>query len=174
MSNPKPYGGTSAARLTALVNRFNASSLVYGLDITFNAPRSYVGENDANTVVTIVPLRYPGRYSAADVGYTRLPISALDQLPQGFIKPVQIHSVPFSVHGILPRINEALGLDLVPTEVENIVFEESEDFYTLTIKEGSLCWLPSSVVFSAEHVVDVSLSSIITVTVLNGLTYRPQ
>lgn len=174
MSNPKPYSGTSASRLTALVNRFNATALVYGLDITFNAPRVYTGVEEANTTITVIPLRNPGRYLAADVDYSRLPIDALDQLPAGFVKPVQIHTVPFSTHGILPRINEALGLDLVPSEVENVVFEESQDTYTLTIKEGSLCWLPSSIEFLAEHVIDVPLSSIITVTTLNGLTYSPQ
>ncbi len=176
MSNPKPYGGTSAARLTALVNVMNASSLVYGLDITFNGPVVYTGEGheNHNTQVSVIPLRNVGRYSAADVFYDRLPITALNQLPEGFINPVEIHSVPFSVHGILPRINAALGLDLMPGEVENVTYEEFQDSFTLTIKEGSLGWLPSAIDVAAIEVLDVPLSSIITVTTLNGLVYNPQ
>lgn len=172
MPTPRPYGGTSVARLTASVNRANKKNLVYGVDITFSAPLAIANEG-RNTKVDVVPLKNLGKYKSASVYYTRLPISVIQSLPEGFTQPVQIYSLPFSVHEILPRINAALGLDLTFEEVEDTVYESQEDSYALTIKEGCLAWLPSSVDFSAVHTDGPDLSSVITVTVLNGLHYSP-
>ena len=173
MSVPKPYSGTSAARLTEMVNRANASAFVYNYDFTFGSPEAVSGEDGANTSVKMIPLRALDRYDSVELRYTRLPISVLELLAAEF-SPVPIHVVPFNTLSILPQINAALGINLLPGEVDNVIFEEELPSYTLTIKEGSLGWLPSSFEFSAEHIPGVPLSSVITVTTLSGLTYHPQ
>lgn len=173
MATPKPYGGTSVARLTASVNRANRKNLKYGVDITFGAPQE-IAIKGRNTQVDVIPLKNTNKFKTAPVYYTRLPIGVISALSAGFRKPVEIYSVPFSIHEILPRINAALGLDLVIEEVENTTYTERQSSYTLTIKEGSFGWLPSSVEFEAEQIEGTPLSSILTVTVLNGLHYNPQ
>ena len=174
MTTPKPYSGTSVARLTALVNGADHNTLVYGLDFTFGAPVAVLEDEARNTKVDIIPLRNADKYTKVTVEYTRLPLNALDLLPPGFTQPVRIYTVPFTIHSILPRINAALGLNLVPEEVEDTVCDLEMASYPLSVVEGSLAWLPSSVNFAVEHVVDIPLSDIITVTTLNGLIYNPQ
>lgn len=173
MATPRPYGGTSVARLTASVNRANNKNLKYGIDFTFGVPQAFVGEA-RNAKIDVIPLKNLDKVKTATVYYTRLPIDVLNSLPSSLTTSVDIYSLPFSIHEILPRINVALGLDLVPGEVENTVYEDEADSYTLTIKEGCLAWTPSSVDFNAVHSDGVPLSSIITVTTLNGLYYNEQ
>lgn len=157
-----------------MVNRANKKNLVYGVDFIFGVPTADSGVDGRNTKVDVIPLRNLNKYKMADVSYARLSVNVLNLLPDGFTKPVLIHAVPFRIHEILPRINEALGLDLVPEEVEDALCESVDELYTLTIKEGSLAWLPSSIEFVAQHVTDIPLESILTVTVLNGLQYKQE
>lgn len=157
-----------------MVNRANKKNLVYGVDFIFGIPIADSGVDGRNTKVDVIPLRNLKTYKAADVFYQRLPLNVLNLLPEGFTKPVLIHAVPFRIHQILPRINEALGLDLMPEEVEDALCESVDELYTLTVKEGSLAWLASSVEFVAQHVTDIPLESILTVTILNGLQYKPK
>lgn len=174
MPTPKPYSGTSVSRLTALVNGADNNNLVYGLDFTFGVPEAIPEDEARNTKVDIIPLRNVDKYLKVTVDYIRLPLNVLNLLPPGFTQPVPIYTVPFTIHAILPRINAALGLNLIPEEVENTVYDLELASYSLTMLEGSLAWLPSTVDFAVEHVVDIPLSDIITVTTLNGLIYNPQ
>jgi hypothetical protein len=172
MSTLKPYSGRSALRLTSLVNRANKKNLLYGVDFTFGTPRTQLGLEQTNTEVDVVPLRELDKYRTASVAYTRLPISVLELLPLGTLLPVNIYSVPFRIHEVLPRINEALGVNLAPEEVEDALCENVEESYALTIKEGSLAWLPSSIQFTAQHLKDIPLDTFLRIRVLNGLVYN--
>lgn len=173
MSTLRPYGGTSVARLTTLVNRANRSNLIYGVDFTFGPPTAEDIDEERNTKIEIVP-KDTKRYKAADVYYQRLPIYVLNLLPEEFIRPIEIPARPFTIHEVLPKINEALGLDLVPEEVEDTAHDGVSESCLLTLKEGSLTWLPSSVEVAIRYMVDIPLSSIIQVTVLSGLQYKAQ
>lgn len=170
-----PYIGLSHARLLALMNADNNTSYQEGVDLTFGPPIAKAGTGGRNTQVTITPVD-PTKYAGPqDLHYTRLGIDAIGRLPTGSVDPVPIVSLPFTIHGVLGQINAALGLNLLPEEVEDTQYTDIQDTYTLTlIGATSLAWLDSSYNFVAEINGVLPLSAVITVTDLNGLDYvRP-
>jgi hypothetical protein len=83
--------------------------------------------------------------------YWRLPLTAVNDLPDGFIVPVEIAAVPFSLHDILDDINTALGLTLSVNEVVDQTFTVEQASYPLRINElASYAWLDSDFSFSAH------------------------
>lgn len=148
MSDQKPYSGTSKDRLTALINQDNNTSLVENVDFTYGIPEVFSGNNGRNTRIKLTPLT--GEKSEAYVNYWRLSITALDQLPDGYIEVVQIPQLPFTIHSVLDAINTALGLDLTPDEVVNETHTEPKTSYPLKIRTGSFAWLPSTYYFKAN------------------------
>src|SRR5690606_23632964 len=81
-----------------------------------------------------------------DVVYSRLSIDVLAHLPPEMIGEIVVDSLPLSIRQSLDEINQALGLDLVPEEVEDLIFYDKRDAYPVRIKEdASLAWLPSEI-----------------------------
>lgn len=170
-----PYIGTSVDRLTKMINQDNGKQLQVGVDFTYGTPVTVTsGKDGRNTKVTLTPI--PGtkyeKDGPKDVFYWRLGIDALGRLPAGSLDEVQVPNVPFKIHAILPLINQALGLNLLPEEVENTEYTVQADSYTLTIVEGSLAWKPSSYTFAAHNTgEDIPLASVVVNTNLNGFEY---
>jgi hypothetical protein len=174
MALPKPYGGLSNDRLTALINAKNPDTPVQeGVDFMYGLPRDYTDAHGRNSVVTIAPVSGTHYTEAEDIHYTRLPISVLGLLPAGFVKQVVIDSFPFSIHGSLDAINAALGLDLVPEEVEDTTYSEEQETYVLhTLGTISLAWTDSTYEFQVRLPSgDIPLSEVIVNTQLSGLIY---
>lgn len=144
----EPYNGLSKDRLVALINEHNNSSLVEGVDFTFGKIVT-IYTPEYNTRVRIKPTD-TGQYVEQDVFYNRLDISALTRLPPGTIKHVQITQLPFTIHGILPAINEALGLNLTTAEVFDSIHTVEQETYTLQVRSNQLAWMPSSYEFTAD------------------------
>ncbi|BDD79845.1 hypothetical protein [Burkholderia phage FLC9] len=174
MALPKPYGGLSNDRLTALINEKNPDTPVQeGVDFMYGLPRDYTDDQGRNSVVSIAPVSGTHYTQAEDIHYTRLPLSVLGLLPVGFVKQVVIDSLPFSIHGSLAAINAALGLDLVPEEVEDVTYSEEQDTYVLhALGDISLAWTDSTYEFQVRLPgQDIPLSEVIVNTHLTGLVY---
>lgn len=174
MATLKPYGGLSNDRLTAIVNADNPGTAVQeGVDFTYGEPRTYADSLGRNTAVTLTPVAGTHYTESQDIHYWRLPISVLGLLPAGFVQPVVIESLPFSIHASLAAINEALGVDLTPDEVEDVTYSEEQATYTLTaIGANSLAWIDSTFEFQIQLPgADIPLSSVIVNRALSGLVY---
>lgn len=162
----KPYGGSSSNRLVNLLNRANASDFVHGVDLEFGEPEQVIGAN-SNTRVAVRP-KSPG-FKTQYVNYRRLSINALNALPPGELAEVLVEHWPFVTHDELPKINEALGLGLLPHEVVNEEFADTgQTKLTLRVSDKSLAWLPSEVDFSIRRNL-IPLTTVWSVTVLEGL-----
>lgn len=142
MPDTKPYAGASNDRLTVLMNQDNGTNFVEGVDFTFGPVEAYNSAQNRNSRIKIIPTDTE-KYREVYVYYRRLPISILENLPEGFLDKVKITTYPFTIHGILADINAALGLDLKPEEVQDETFTEARTQYPLQIVAGSLAWLPS-------------------------------
>lgn len=175
MPSLTPYIGPSNQRLTAMLNKDNNKTLREGVDFTYGGVTAILGRGGRNALVTLTPLPSSGYPSAQDIQYWRLGIDAIGRLPAGSTDPVPVPKLPFSIHGILPVINTALGLNLTPVEVEDSIYTEQAPSYALKIAEGSLAWYPSTYSFPALNTgEDTPLSSIIVSPVLSGLVYVEQ
>ena len=165
----KPYGGTSRQRLTDLINSANGLSLIEGIDFEYGPIVPYSDQPGANTKVTLKS--HKAGSNDTDIHYARLGIDVLGHLPVEFLKDIWIDSVPFNIHDILDRINEALGLNLVSEEVVNLRFESLQETYPLRITPGkSYAWRESEYLFKASQTQD--LSDVYLITNLDGL-YPP-
>lgn len=174
MANVTPYAGFSTVRLTALINQDNDTNHQAGIDFTFGFPGDYTDTAGRNTKVVITPVN-PAQYNGPqELHYTRLPLTVLDELPEGFVQTVQIPSLPFRLSELLDTINTALGLDLKVEEIVDQQYSQAQTRYALPINQGfSLAWIDSDYAFPARvGNTDIPLSSVIQVQVLNGLTYR--
>lgn len=177
MSGPiTPYAGTSAARLTAMMNSDNAgqsngsqvyTALQLGVDFTFGDPQAYTDSDGRNTEAPVIVNR-PDYQNTDMVQFTRLPLTVLNQLPPSYVDPVLISKVPFKLSDILPAINDALGLDLDVSEIRDQEYDTLQPQYLLPIDSTkSLAWIDSDFQFNAK----VSLVGLITTTTLNGLYF---
>lgn len=168
-----PYAGGSPQRLTDLINSDNGTSLQLGVDFTFGPPSAYSDSLGRNTKVSMIPA--PGSKWARSevVHYTRLALTVLNDLPSGWVKAVEIQSVPFTLSGMLQAINEALGLNLSVDEIVDTVYDNAQISYRLPINNAvSLAWIDSEFSFKASFPGgDIPLSSAIIHTALSGLTY---
>lgn len=162
----KPYGGSSSNRLASLLNRANSTDYVPGIDLEFGLPEQVIGAN-SNTRVTVRP-KSPG-FKTQYVNYRRLSINALNALPPGELAEVLVEHWPFVTHDELSKINEALGLNLEPSEVINETFVDTgQTKLPLRISDKSLAWLPSEVEFIIRRNL-IPLETVWSVTVLEGL-----
>lgn len=155
MQRPKPYGGTSLERLVALLNNVNGTAYLSGHDFTLSPPEYYTdpsGSNTRNTKITVYPDRSTNeRLQDQEVHYWRLPISVIGNLPRTALRAVFIDKIPFTTHEMLDRINESLGINLVPEEVSDDVHSLQQTHYTLNINEAvSLAWT-GNYEFRARH-----------------------
>lgn len=174
MATPKPYGGLSSDRLTALINVYNPGlHRVEHVDFTYGQPQEYSDTRGRNTQVTLTPVAGTDYVGPEDIHYWRLPLTVLSLLPAGVVKPVVIDAFPFSIHASLDAINEALGLNLTPDEVEDTVYREEQSTYTLrVIGANSLAWLDSTYEFLVQLPgALIPLNSVIVRPTLSGLVY---
>lgn len=176
MDGLKPYGGSSIARLTALINKDNSSQIQYGVDFTFTLPASNFEKPGKDTKIYVLPK--PSKLYYDDpipIYYKRLSLTALERLPEGMVRSVFIPKVPFTIHEILPQINDALGIAITAKEVVDEEHVEVLPRYPLRIADGlSVAWIDSDYAFPAVHDrTEIELSTIITTTSLSGLTYLP-
>lgn len=145
----KPYFGLSKDRLVNLINSDNQTSLELGVDFDFGSLSSISGNGGRNTTIELLSANQ-GSFTNTNVNYTRLLISVLGLLPATEIDYVNLPKLPTSTHAVLEEINRALGLSLEATEVEDITYSEANVQYPLTIKAGSMAWLPSTYYFKAR------------------------
>lgn len=180
MANLTPYSGSSAQRLTAVINKDNHKELRLGADFTFGLPIDFEEIEQRvvvrNTQVLLVPV-FGTRYHPEYVFYERLTLQALYDLPEGYIAPVVVPPGSFYIHDILDSINAALGLNLAADEVVNAFFEEELDAYPLhTLNDVCLAWLDSDFTFTVNRdgtSTPIPLTQAIPNNVLSGLIYHP-
>ena len=161
MAAPKPYLGISRNRLTDLINEVNGKGRVEGVDFTYGTARPATGPNNENTAITLTPVPGTHYVGPVDVYYNRLPISVLADLPAGSTRKAVLNQFPMWIRNNIAEINEALGLDLDPSEVVNAVYYTPQASYPLTINSTSLAWLPSTYNFAAGLTPDTLLEDVI-------------
>lgn len=143
MPRIKPYQGTSHDRLSQLIR--NAQQPPLPLEVSFihgdprRGPYPGVGSTTLDTrAVTAIHTDIP-----VAVNYDRLSVEALQRLPAGELLPFDMISFPTWMHDILPKINEAIGLNLSTDEVLDVeLLEIPDNGFTITITEASVAWLP--------------------------------
>lgn len=174
MADTPPYIGLSPQRLTDLINNDNNSRLRLGVDFTFGVPGPYSDTQGRNTAVTLSPGEGTPYPAAQDAHYTRLPLTVLDELPEGWVQPVFIDSLPFKLSLLLGQINQALGVNLTSGEIVDVTYNSLQLSYRLPINEGvSLGWVDSEFEFEAEFPGGgIPLDRVISVTTLNGLVWH--
>jgi hypothetical protein len=166
----QPYKGLSLDRLVAAMNQANGTTFQHGVDFTLGYPVTVANNPSHNTkVVVIVPPN--SLYEQFEpIAYTRLDISILDSVAK---QPALLERYPFDVHSSLPQINEALGLDLQPSEVVQAFYQNPQPVFRLEINPNrSYAWF-GNVGFSVKTVAgdDLALSQFVPNLLLNGLTW---
>lgn len=151
MSTTSPYAGSSLERLIDLMNSVNGTNYQLGIHFTYGKISDVYPADKYNTRIKVIPVN-TSVYSEQYFFYKRLPLTVLDKLPPGFVQPVVLRALPFTIHQILSDINVALGLDLTEDEVYNDSFSDIRSSYPLRIKpNGSLAWLSTPYSFSATQ-----------------------
>ena len=156
MDRIKPYGGNSVTRLSNLIKCANPKLNRPDVSFEFGTPvaatgwlnttlfaRPIVSSNlHISTTVTPTPALFE------EIQYRRLSLSVLRMLPICAIHPVEGITLPFSIHDVLPEINKALGLNLLPEEVVNHRYENAMLTYKLEIADDTnLAWVKSEFMF---------------------------
>lgn len=139
-----PYQGLSVDRLAALINSDNNTSYKLGKDFTLGAPSAVTTDTGRNAQVTLTPTSGSGIARPQRLTYTRLGIDAIGRLPTNSVDAVPVDKLPTTTTGLLDAINTALGLDLLPAEVEDLTYSTLLDTFALTIADGSYAWTPGS------------------------------
>lgn len=154
MSRIKPYQGTSKERLSQLVRDAQRPPLASTVSFDFNQP---IADTDSEvigaTIVETTAKTSKRTDPPVNVNYKRLSAEVLLDLPPGELLPFDPLLFPTTVHAILPVINQALGLNLLPEEVVNTsLLTIPENGITITITENSLAWRAGSYLFTyAPH-----------------------
>lgn len=159
----RPYGGTSRQRLTDIINKSNDSSLIEGIDFEYGPVQELTPEellvhapHGHNTKIRL-RAKLPGK-ADSDAIYTRLGIDILTHLPAEMLGEIIVDSLPLRIRVAIEKVNRALGLDLVPEEVEDTIFYDVRSEYPVTIREdASVAWLPSEVNVRARHAEKLAL-----------------
>lgn len=151
MAIQNPYKGESVARLVALMNETNGTNYAIDTDFTISTLGPTTGSDFRNSQFLVTPTS--SEFEEQTLRFRRLSLSILNEVPQDTIRPVTIPQVPFSIHEILPEINDALGLDLTPDEVLDTEYTEFLGYYRLQIAgpRASFAWLESGYTFIASH-----------------------
>jgi hypothetical protein len=161
-----PYIGLSAERVLELANTKNSKSYQLGVDFNWGTVESAVAPGGRNSRVRLLSL-LPD-YQSDWLYFRRLSPTDIDKQPEGDIQLVEMPDLPTSTHAILPLLNEALGLNLVPEEVEDLTYTDIQETYPLTIKEGSYAWTPGTYQFKTELKFPLDLRLVSE----DGTTYR--
>lgn len=156
MANIHPYAGKSVQRLTQMLNEDGGTSYVHGTDLTFGASSAYTDSQGRNTRTVVHPADHVTFPKDEYVRYIRLDLAVLGLIPGNVYPVVQVDALPLTIHSILDKINEALGLDLEPSEVVNEEHRSIQSEYPLKIAD-SIAWLPGTV-FNFK--VDAGLSGV--------------
>lgn len=169
----KPYQGSSEQRLVDLINSDNNTNLVLGVDYTFGELSEYSDAAGRNTQIVLLPLPPSGHKKEQTVFYRRLPIDVLADLPSEMVEAVPVN-IPFTIHEVLPEINNKLGLALTEEEVVDATYDTGHARYPLVISAGSKAWLGGSsyafevVIVSGDQ---IPIEEKIATRALNGLNW---
>lgn len=144
-----PYKGTSHARLSQLIRDGQNPVLPSNVNFEFGQPsQGPHTENPGSTTIATVAYAPQRRDPSIDIDFFRLAGDAPKRLPPGELIPFDPILFPTSVHAILPQINQALGLDLVDSEVEDTALPTLPvNGLTIKILPGSLAWLPGEYMY---------------------------
>lgn len=152
----KPYLGLSNQRLVGLINESNETQYELGADFVFGSLRPVSRDDYRNTSIIIVPADPDIQPEA--VYYRRLSLAVFNAIDDS-IPPVKIPSVPTTTHEILDIINAMLGINLQPSEVENIRYDAFSNRLRLKIASefSSVAWVESHYDFKVELPFDINL-----------------
>lgn len=150
MPRIKPYQGTSKERLSQLIRDAQQPTLPQTVSFDFEQPVADTDPNVIGSTSVMATAKTGNRVDpAVNVNYKRLSAEVLWDLPPGELIPFDPMIFPTTTHAILPAINQALGLNLLPEEVVNTpLYSIPENGITITITENSLAWRAGSYLFT--------------------------
>lgn len=149
MSRIKPYQGTSQERLSQLIRDAQQPALASTVSFTFDEPVAVVDSPIGATNIMTTAKAGSRIDPPVNIRYKRLSAEVLWDLPPGELLPFDPVIFPTTVHSILPIINQALGINLIPEEVVNTtIMTIPENGITITITEKSLAWKAGDYLFT--------------------------
>lgn len=157
MARIMPYAGTSHSRLSELIKKSQPTQLPAGVTFEFRNVVAPPSTTPGDTKATVTPFLKGVPKPAQDVSYYRLPLDVLYELPEGELLPLEYIVWPTTLHEQLPYINERLGLDLLPEEVENYSITQQPVRITLNILPGNLAWIPGPYYFNVDNVLPMGV-----------------
>lgn len=147
-----PYKGTSHARLSELIEKSQPLALPLFSQFGFKYLEAVPGGQEGATRVTAIhSIGNVYQSDEIELNYTRLSLDVLKDLPHGEILGFEDVAYPTSTHRILDKINHALGLDLVESEVEDTPLAAAPEKMPVTITSKSLLWLPGTYLFNMRY-----------------------
>ena len=141
--------------------------------LSFGAPQPWgpiAGDpyqRDTQLDVTVGPGAHPRQRGTATIRYRREDVGTMPVLVD---VPIEVESLPFTTHQLLPQLNLRYGLQLGPADLLNETFWGSVDGYSLHVAPGSLVWRGTFFVETTYK--DRPLSEILLVRELSGLWYE--
>lgn len=160
-----------------LINTDNGSALTDAL-LDFGLPTAATGQTPArNTELTVTAKAGSGYTGSVVVTYNRLHLTTGILTPSGK-DATFVAGDKLKIKDLIPELNALLNINLtdddyvdgdLPTFVGGIPNEEHD--VSVVAKADSLCYI-GSLIFKLKSD-EIELSSVITITQLNGLTYVP-
>lgn len=150
MARLTPYEGLSHDRLTELIKNSQPKPLPVGVSFEFRNVVALPSQTFGDTRVSVTPILQGIPKVEQQVLYYRLSLDVLHELPEGSILPIENVVWPTTLHALLPYLNECMGLDLLPSEVENYAINEQPVRITVNILPGCLAWVPGPYYFNVD------------------------
>lgn len=160
--------------MLALINTDNATTLT-DATLDFGLPTAATGQAPTrNTVLTVTAKAGSGYSGSVEVTYNRLHLQTAVLDASGKTASFGLGDAT-KIKDFIPELNALLGINLTDEDYEDGDLPEftgtpnEEHSVQLVAKQDSLCYI-GSLTFTVKGE-DIALSSVLTVTELNGLTY---
>lgn len=148
--SPMDIRAAKTAELTEMANIANGTEWREVFDFEFDRMEgNIVGAAGRNTRIYVQA--YVPDYIDQWIYYARLSPSKINDPFEGSTIPsVPVPNEAFTTYSILPKINEVLGIELTPDDVENTAYLPGSPQYQITFKMTSLGWLPGVYIMNAH------------------------
>lgn len=128
----------------------------------YSAPEEDTSGRDT-TITVYIPYQACGRQRGSKrLVYRRFDLGLLTPKPDA---KITVNAFPFTLYGILDKINAAYGIQLTQDDVEDATFTTLQEVYPMTAKATSLAWSKTMNV-----AITTDLPALISVTQLDGFT----
>lgn len=143
------------------------SDLVFGLPEAFAPYASDPLRRD--TRVTVSAMLYPFARQRGKVVLTYRRLALEQFIPEFEDVLIEVPTLPFTAHQVLPMINARYGLSLSEMDIEDAAYTEAAATYPIRARAESLAW--QGVLDIETTYNEIRLEELIRVTALDGFHY---